>query len=300
MEFIMWKNLGFSLKTAVLVMVLIAFAILTAYGYHTLSNNVRDLGIKHSKETMLQGYKNELKDIVDVMALSLSAAAANQKTEAQVHDVFTKLVRKARFFPDNSGYFFIYRSPGTVFVHAAKPSLEGKNLINLKDPDGKYLIQELNRVSKEGGGYVDYWWEKPGQGLVPKLSYSRMIPGTPYWIGTGVYLDDINKKEAAINATIRKFSSSFLRYLYIVLAVAFFVVIAPLSIVLIRSIVVPLSKLTFIADQFSRGKLEMDFPDLHRNDEIGKLAKALSRLGTSTKVAMRKMELMRQSAKIAD
>jgi methyl-accepting chemotaxis protein len=296
----MWKNLGFSLKTAVLVTVLIAFAILTAFGYHTLSDNVRDLGIKHSKETMLQGYKNELKDIVDVMALSLSAAAANLNTEPQVHDVFTKLVRKARFFPDDSGYFFIYRTPGTVFVHAAKPSLEGKNLINLTDPDGKYLIQELNRVSQEGGGYVDYWWEKPGQGLVPKLSYSRMIPGTPYWIGTGVYLDDIKEKEVAINATIQKFSFSFLRNLYIVLAVVFFVIIAPLSIVLTRSIVIPLTKLTFIADEFSRGKLGMDFPDLHRKDEIGKLANALSRLGTSTKVAMRKMELMRQSANIAN
>ncbi len=68
-------------------------------------------------------------------------------------------------------------------MHAAQPELEGKNLINFKDPEGKLLIQELDAVA-QGGGYVDYWWQKPGKGLRPKLSYARMIPNTGYWIGT--------------------------------------------------------------------------------------------------------------------
>lgn len=294
----MWKNLKFSLKTTVLVSVLIAFTILTAFGYHRLAGNVRDMGIDHSKQIMLDGYKHELKDIVDVMAVTLSAAASHLNDQKEVHDIFTRLVGKARFFPDKSGYFFIYRVGGTVFVHAAKPSLEGKNLINLKDNDGKFLIKELNRVSQSGGGYVEYWWDKPGQGNQPKLSYSRMIPGTPYWIGTGVYIDDIKEKEAAINSTIREFSSSYLQNLYIILAIAFLIVIAPLTIVLIRSIVIPLTRLTFVAEEFSRGQLNLNFPDQDRKDEVGMLANALERLGTSTKMAMRKMNQMRQSADI--
>jgi signal transduction histidine kinase len=292
----MWKNLKFSLKTTVLVTVLIAFTILTAFGYHKLTGNIRDMGIDHSKKIMLDGYKNELKDIVDVMSISLSESVANLNSEKEVHDIFTRLVRKARFFPDKSGYFFIYRVGGIVFVHAAKPSLEGKNLIHLKDADGKFLIRELNRVSQSGGGYVEYWWDKPGQGNQPKLSYSRMIPGTPYWIGTGVYIDDIKEKEAAINSTILDFSSSFLRNLFIILSIVFVVVIVPLIIVLIRSIVTPLTRLTFVADEFSRGKLELNFPDQDRKDEVGKLANALDRLGTSTKMAMRKMAQMRRQA----
>lgn len=295
----MWRNLKFSLKTAVLVTVLIAFTILTAVGYHRLADNVRDMGIAHCKQTMLEGYKHELKDIVDVMAISLSAAASHLNSEKEVHDIFTRLVGKARFLPDKSGYFFIYRVGGTVFVHVAKPSLEGKNLINLRDADGKYLIRELNQVSKSGGGYVEYWWDKPGRGNQPKLSYSRMIPDTPYWIGTGVYIDDIKEKEAAINSTIRNFSSSFLRNLYILLTIVFLIVIAPLTIVLIRSIVIPLTRLTFVAEEFSRGKLNLNFPDQDRKDEVGKLANALERLGMSTKMAMRKMaQMRRQSANI--
>ena len=289
----MWKNLKFSLKTAVLVAVLIAFSVLTGYGYHTLAGEIRDMGIDHSTEKMQQGYRNELKDIVDVMALSLSSAVKGVKDETRIHDIFTTLVKDVRFFPDKSGYFFIYKVGGIVFVHAAKPGLEGKNLINFKDSDGKPLIRELNQVSLSGGGYVDYWWDKPGKGLLPKLSYSRMIPNTSFWIGTGVYIDAIQEQKEAISGTIHQYSKRFLRNLYILLVVAFVMVIAPLTLLLIKSIVGPLSRLTDVADQFSRGQLDMDFSDLDREDEIGKLAKALERLGTSTKLAMQKMAKMR-------
>lgn len=285
----MWKNLKFSLKTTVLVMVLVAFAVLTAYGYHRLSDKIRDMGVENSTDTMLQGYKNELKDIVDVMAFTLSAAARNLEAENDIHAAFTRLVKKARFLPDNSGYFFIYKTGGIVFVHAATPKLEGKNLMKLRDPEGTWVIRELEKVSLSGGGYVKYWWEKPGRGLQPKLSYSRMIPGTPYWIGTGVYIDDIKEKEKAIHSTIHHYSRGFLSKLYILLAAAFLLVVAPLTLFLIRSIVTPLTRLTHVADQFSMGRLDINFPDLDRKDEIGKLAKALERLGTSTKIAMRMM-----------
>lgn len=291
----MWKNLKFSLKISILVLVLICFTLITALGYHMLVRDIRDIGIKQSRDTMLQGYKNELKDIVDVMALSLSSAIQGVNDENEIHDIFTKLVNKARFFPDNSGYYFIYKLGGIVFVHASKPSLEGKNLMDLKDPDGKLLIQELENVSKLGGGYVDYWWDKPGQGLTPKLSYSRMIPDQLYWIGSGVYIDDVQKKEDDIFKNINEFSNRFLYKFYIILFFAFLIVVAPLLFILIKSIVVPLTNLTHAADQFSIGRTGIDLPDLNRKDEIGKLAMALQRLGTSTTIAMQKITKMRQS-----
>lgn len=292
----MWKNLKFSLKISILVFVLITFSLITALGYHILASDIRDMGIKQSRDTMLQGYKNELKDIVDVMALSLSSAVQGVNDEKEIHDIFTKLVSKARFFPDKSGYYFIYKLGGIVFVHASNPNLEGKNLIDLKDPDGKFLIQELENVSRLGGGYVDYWWDKPGKGLQPKLSYSRMIPDKPYWIGSGVYIDDVKKKEDAIFKNINEFSTNFLRKFYIVLSFSFLAVVAPLTFILIRSIVIPLTNLTHAADQFSIGQLDMDLPDLTRKDEIGKLARAMNRLGTSITIAMQKIITMRQAS----
>jgi methyl-accepting chemotaxis protein len=291
----MWKNLKFSLKIAVLVIVLVGFSAFTAVGYHILSNNIRDMGIKQSTDEMLQGYKNELKDIVDATALSLASAAKDVQDEKEIYLIFKKLVNNVRFFPDKSGYIFIYKVGGTVLVLPPKPRLEGSNIINLKDAEGTPLIKQLDDAARSGGGFVRYIWPKPNAGDQPKLSYAKMIPGKPYWLGTGVYIDNIKEKENAIFKSINTFSKSYLQKLYVALAVLFIVVVAPLTYLLIRSIVVPLTDLTDIADQFSQGKLDMDFPNLERKDEIGNLAKALVRLGTSTKLAMSKLSKMRKN-----
>jgi len=283
-------KLSFQAKTIILVAVLVSFTIIAVARYHMLVNNISQMSIERTTDMMLVGYKNELKDIVDVMATTLAASTEGNSDEEQVRMTFRRLIKNSRFFPDKSGYYFIYKKGGTVFVHATQPDLEKKNLIDLKDPTGKQLIKELDTISQAGGGYVEYWWEKPNRGLQPKLSYARMIPGSLYWIGAGVYIDDIEEKKTTILSEIHHHTASFLRSLYLVLAAAFLVFALPLTWLLIRSIVKPIRELTEVADQFSRGRLDLKIPHLQKTDEVGKMAKALERLGMSIKIAMRKLK----------
>jgi signal transduction histidine kinase len=45
-------------------------------------------------------------------------------------------------------------------------------------------------MAKSGGGYVEFYWIKPGDtGEKKKLGYVESIPNTKYFIGTGVYLE---------------------------------------------------------------------------------------------------------------
>lgn len=39
---------------------------------------------------------------------------------------------------------------------------QGKNLYDHKDSQGKYAIRELSAAAKKGGGFVEYYWIKPG------------------------------------------------------------------------------------------------------------------------------------------
>jgi len=74
-------------------------------------------------------------------------------------------------------------------AHATQKDLQGKNLFDYKDTKGKYVIRELADAAKKGGGMVEYYWIKPGsKGELKKLGYVEPIPGTNYFIGTGVYL----------------------------------------------------------------------------------------------------------------
>jgi signal transduction histidine kinase len=51
-------------------------------------------------------------------------------------------------------------------------------------------VQELDKNQDiKGGGYVEFYWVKPGfKTEFKKLGYVEPIPGTNYFIGTGVYL----------------------------------------------------------------------------------------------------------------
>jgi methyl-accepting chemotaxis protein len=284
------NNLSFKVKTSLLVILLFSLTVITAIRYQLLVDEISKLNISQSTEIMLTGHKNDIRNITDMMAITLAAAAKNSASEDETQKVFKTLIQDARFLPDESGYMFIYKKGGTVFAHATKPELEGKNIINFKDANGKLLIKELDEAASQGGAFVDFLWDKPGQGVTPKLGYARMIPGGKYWIGTGIYIDDIEAQEEAIERTQKELTSSALKTLYILLGVLVFCFAIPLTILLISSLVKPINELTEAADGFSRGKMDIVIPHTDRSDEIGKLANALKRLGMSVKVAMAAMK----------
>ena len=285
-----WVNLSFSVKLNILVTILVLFCVVTGAAYQLLINQTRDMAAQQASEIMLDDYQSKLKDLVDSMAVTLAASIEGVSEEGRQYQIFARLIRDSRFFPDRSGYYFIYKRGGTVFVLPTLPELEGKNIIDKKDQKGNFFIRQLDQAAQAGGGYVNYWFNKPGKGTLPKLSYARMIPGTDYWIGTGVYIDDVQKREEGIIAQIHDTTSAFLFKLYLALGNSFLVVIVPLVILVILSITKPLKQLTQVADQYSQGRLDLKVPGLDRKDEIGNLANALSRLGVSVDRAIQRLK----------
>lgn len=278
-------------KIVALVGVLVLFTAFMASRYHLLVGTVRDMGAQYASEMMRQDYRNQLKDLVDAMASTLAAASEGVKDERETYRIFSDLVKNARFFPDKSGYYFIYKTGGTVFVLPTLRDLEGQNIIDRQDPKGTYFIRNLDQVAQGGGGYVEYWFNKPGKGVLPKLSYARMIPGTGYWVGTGVYIDDVEERQAKILAEIHDTTSAFLWKLYLAVGNAFLVVVVPLVVWLTMTIIRPLRQLTDVAESYSQGELDLKVPGVDRKDEIGSLARALGRLGVSIRKAMERLKV---------
>lgn len=111
-------------------------------------------------------------------------------------------ISKIRFGKD--GYIFAGTWDGISLSGPAK----GKNMLHVQDADGKKIVQELIRVSVEGGGYVEYVIPKfKGQREAPKLSYAKGVPDWRWYIGAGIYVDEIEyviaEKRAALNAGIK-------------------------------------------------------------------------------------------------
>jgi cytochrome c len=84
-------------------------------------------------------------------------------------------------------YIFIYDSKGVCLGIGFQGNLVGVNRINVKDPDGKFIIQELLETAKtKGSGWVDYKYPNPKSGKIDqKTSYVEFLDG--WTIGCGIY-----------------------------------------------------------------------------------------------------------------
>lgn len=104
---------------------------------------------------------------------------------------FPALRDKTGPFVFMDSYIFITNPEGIEIFNAAMPALEGKNIMDLKDLKGNNLIrEEINLAMKEGKGWVDGYWYRPGDDQPAlKHTFVRKInfDGKTYIIGSGYY-----------------------------------------------------------------------------------------------------------------
>ena len=109
-------------------------------------------------------------------------------TKVQVLRVY---IDSIRFYDDKSGYFYVYNYQCTNIAHGTQKELQGTNLYNYQDVKGKYVIRALSEAASKAGGFVEFYWIKPGEtGEKLKIGYVEPISGTNYFIGSGVYVPE--------------------------------------------------------------------------------------------------------------
>lgn len=84
-------------------------------------------------------------------------------------------------------YVFAYTMDGINVAHGANDRLVGKNLMDVRDPNGKFLIRELRDTAAKGGGWVAYDWPHPySHRIEAKTSFVRKLPDFDGFVGVGV------------------------------------------------------------------------------------------------------------------
>lgn len=203
------------------------------------SNTSKDVGIHFMSESLMNSQKEKVKVATHTIASSLAEMLKDIENHEDQVGLISQSIDKIRFEEDFSGYYFVYE--GTVCtVLPPKKSAEGKDLKNTTDPNGVYFVQELAEEAAKGGGFVSYHFEKPGVGITPKVAYAEMIEGTDFWIGTGVYLDNIEVMKAELSADLHAGLQKSEIIMYSVSAALYFAVILPVSILIGRSVTKPL------------------------------------------------------------
>ncbi|MBX4266850.1 methyl-accepting chemotaxis protein [Clostridium estertheticum] len=186
------------------------------------------------------------------------------------------LIREMKY--GDGGYFWVDTVAGDNVVLLGGAS-EGKNRYDLKDVKGKSIIKEIIANGlKENGGYTDYWFAKKGEEVAsPKRSYSKAFKDFNWVIGTGNYVDDIDKfvgNEKAI--LLKAFINSVTNF--IILAVAVIGLSIFISFYFSKKISNPILKISELVDKTA--KLDLSYDEnleliLKYKDETGIIAKAV-------------------------
>jgi signal transduction histidine kinase len=85
-------------------------------------------------------------------------------------------------------FAFLATGDGVEQANGANPKLAGKNVLEMKDADGKYLVKEIiaTGMGKDGKGWVDYKWPNPATGAIDaKRTYVERVDDVI--LGCGVY-----------------------------------------------------------------------------------------------------------------
>jgi len=211
--------------------------------------------------------QQELKGLVETAMSVVEARYAEAKsghiTEAEAKAAAAQTVGQMRYQGDN--YFWINDLHPTMVMHPIRPDLDGKDLSNIKDPNGLALFVAFADVAKTAGaGFVDYMWPKPGaKDPVQKTSYVAVFKPWGWVIGTGVYNDDI---AAEHDRALKAAGSAGTPIVLLVVGIAFWSA---------QSLSRRMRRLNAAMAAVASGKLDIDIPDRRRKDEIGVMAKAL-------------------------
>jgi methyl-accepting chemotaxis protein len=171
-----------------------------------------------SKEKVKQEVQQKLTTQAQLLQNILLSHYEKNRYKKNVKAELIEIVKNARYGHD--GYFWINDFEPKMVMHPTKPSLDSKDLSNVKDPDGKKLFLEMVKVAqKKPNGFVDYKWAKPGFDTPQdKISYLFVFEPFNWIIGTGVYLDDVTsalQKEALGTIAKMRYGKSGDNYFWI-------------------------------------------------------------------------------------
>jgi signal transduction histidine kinase len=92
---------------------------------------------------------------------------------------------RASAFVDRDLYVVVYDLQGQVLAHGQNPKMVGKDLIDLRDPDGKAFVKERTELARSKGQFWhDYKFTDPvTKKVLPKSTYCERVESTAVCVG---------------------------------------------------------------------------------------------------------------------
>ena len=95
-------------------------------------------------------------------------------------------------FVRGNRYIYAYDFKGNTLALPFEPEQVGTNRIDLQDPNGVYLIQEISDVAKRGNGFAYVIYKNPGENMTYRLKLDYVMKVDDEWfLGSGIYWPEV-------------------------------------------------------------------------------------------------------------
>ena len=188
-------------------------------------------------------------------------AASGKLTTEEAQAGALRALSKLRY--SGTEYFWVNDMRPYVVMHPIKKELDGTNVSEYRDPNGKALfVAFVEKVRREGEGFVDYMWPKPGHSEpVPKISYVKGYAPWGWVVGSGIYIDDVD--------------AAYVRELWKLAIVTLLIglLVGGLGWLIARTLTVPVKEAMAVARRLAKGDLTGTVSE-GAKDEVGQLLAA--------------------------
>ncbi len=198
-----------------------------------------------------------------VLETNEARVRAGELTVAQAQDQAAQLLQQLRY--EGSEYFWVNDLSTRLVMHPHLPSMLGMDLTSYRDAAGKAVFVDIVKLAREQGeGFISYLATRPGETTpLPKESYVKLFAPWGWVVGTGIYVEDIDREISAFQAQLWV-SAGIALVLTLLVGAAFS-----------RVVVRPVRELAAAAHRVEKGDLSVMVP-VHSQDEVGKLGQAFN------------------------
>jgi len=177
------------------------------------------------KEQKIKMSQDMTQAALGVVEFYYNKHATGRMTKLKAQNTALENLRTLRYGKEQKDYFWINDLEPKMLMHPYRKDLEGTNVNDHVDADGTYLFRNFVKIAKEQGeGYTQYLWQQHDDSgsVLPKISYVKLFKPWGWILGTGVYIDDVEKDIVFIT---RRLVSICLVIIFIMIALLLFVVL---------------------------------------------------------------------------
>lgn len=151
--------------------------------------------------------------MVDMLQIHVANVANGSETLEAAQSMAKKHIEGFRYGSSGKNYFWVIDMDGVMLAHPYRKDIINTNVYDMQDVHGKFLIRDfIDIVHTQGEGYAEYMWQWQDDPtiVIQKISYVKKFAPWGWIVGTGLYVDEVEREMAVISKKLTRIFSGML------------------------------------------------------------------------------------------